>query len=98
LILVSKYGAKKRSAEFSAEKYFAAFLKLTEDLIEREHSPIDRMSTNCYSIRTFERFLYFFGLVNIDKASMWNQYEEVKKTDLFDRLIYCSPIADFFNN
>ncbi|HHN48781.1 MAG TPA: hypothetical protein ENN08_07655 [Bacteroidales bacterium] len=98
LILVNKYGAKKRSVKFYAEKYFDAFPKLLEGLNEREYTPIDRLATGCYSLRTFNRFLYFFGLVRIDEAKSWEDYNEVQKTELFDRLIHCNLKTDFSNN
>ncbi len=98
LILISKYGAKKRSVKFYADKYFAAFPKLLEELNEREYTPIDRLATNCYSLRTFNRFLYFFGLVRIDEAKSWEDYDEVQKTELFDRLIHCNPKTNLYDN
>jgi len=98
LILISKYGAKKRSVKFYADKYFAAFPKLLEEIKEREYTPIDRMATRCYSLRTFNRFLYFFGLVSIDETKMWEDHDDVQKTELFDRLIHCTPKTDFSNN
>ncbi len=91
LILLSKYGHKKQLDSFYAKKYFEAFPLLLES-INPNYGTLDVYASNCYSIRTFERFLYYFGLIKIDVEK--NGYESINyitKTDLFDRLINCLP-------
>lgn len=91
LILLSKYGQEKRLNSFYAEKYFKAFPRLL-DSVEPDYDTLERYSTNCYSIRTFDRFLDYFGLVNIDKQGIgFDSKTYITKTDLFDRLIKCTP-------
>lgn len=91
LILLSKYGQIKRPDSFYAEKYFMAFPKLLDSL-EPTYGTLERYSTKCYSIRTFERFLDYFGLVTIEEEKKgFDSIRYITKTDLYDRLIKCTP-------
>lgn len=91
LILLSKYGQEKRLDSFYAEKYFKAFPRLL-DSVEPDYGTLDRYSTNCYSVRTFERFLDYFGLVNVDEQGKGlDSIKYITKTDLYDKLIKCTP-------
>ncbi|MDF1550164.1 MAG: hypothetical protein P1P88_20225 [Bacteroidales bacterium] len=91
LILLSKYGQIKRLDSFYAEKYFMAFPKLLDSL-EPTYGTLERYSTKCYSIRTFERFLDYFGLVTIEEEKKgFDSIIYITKTDLYDRLIKCTP-------
>lgn len=91
LILLSKYGQEKRLDSFYAEKYFKAFPRLL-DSVRPGYGTLERYSTNCYSDRTFERFLDFFGLINMDKQGKGIDSKiYITKADLFDRLIKCTP-------
>jgi hypothetical protein len=57
-----------------------------------EYSTLEKYSTRCYSIRSFERFLDFFGLIKIDAESKeFDSKKYIIKTDLFDKLIKCTP-------
>ncbi|MDD4156585.1 MAG: hypothetical protein PHY08_08450 [Candidatus Cloacimonetes bacterium] len=90
LILLAKYGNEKRLNSFYAEKYFKAFPQLL-DSVEPIYGTLETYSTNCYSVRTFDRFLEYFGLVNIEKKDKWfDSKSYITKTDLFDRLIKCT--------
>lgn len=92
LILLNKYGSKKHLDKFYAEKYFKAF----PDLIKSEppsnfETPKER-SISCYSLRTFDRFLDYFGLIKIETIGVnWNPDKYITKTDLFDKLIKVRP-------
>jgi len=91
LILLSKYGQKKRLDSFYAEKYLNAYPQLL-DSIEPDFGTLESYSSRCYSTRTFERFLDYFGLIKIDLEGSWiDSIRHMKKTDLFDRLIKCTP-------
>ena len=91
LILLSKYGQIKRLDSFYAEKYFIAYPKLLDSL-EPTYGTLERYSTMCYSIRTFERFLDYFGLITIEEERQgFDSIKYITKTDLFDRLINVRP-------
>ena len=92
LILLHLYGQTKRQDTFYAEKYFNAF----PDLVDSEHpsdfyNPTER-ARRCYSLRTFDRFLDYFGLVQIEEVGeKWKPDKFITKTDLFDKLIKVRP-------
>ncbi len=89
LILLSKYGDKKRLDNFYADKYINAF----PDLILQAPLPdfgyrLD--AERCYSTRSFDRFLKLFGLVEIEQER-WDSPKHVWKTELFDKLFKILP-------
>ncbi len=75
---------------FYADKYFMAYPELKTDLPPTRYGYFFNDSENCYSLRTFERFMNFFGLVNIDRKK-WDTPIYISKTGLFDRIIKCRP-------
>lgn len=91
LILLSKYGNKKRIADFYSNKYLKAFPKLINESLDPTFGTIDSRAAKCYSLRTFDRFLDYFGLINIEKEKHWDADEYITKTKLYDKLIKCTP-------
>ena len=91
LILLSNYGQEMRLDSFYADKYFKAYPRLL-DSVEPNYGTLERYSTNCYSIRTFDRFLDYFGLINIEKeGNGLDSIKYISKTDIYDRLIKSTP-------
>ncbi len=91
LILLSKYGKEKRLDSFYAERYFKAYPQLLES-VEPVYGTLEKYTTNCYSVRTFERFLDYFGLINIEEEGKGlDSIRYISKTDIYDRLIKCTP-------
>lgn len=91
LILLSKYGDKNRLDSFYSEKYFKAFPQLL-DSIEPTYGTLESYSTRCYSLRTFDRFLDFFGLINIEQErNGLDTIKHISKSKIFDKLIKCTP-------
>ncbi len=77
IYLLKKYGDKEQDKEFYAKKYFKAFPQIGD--IE------ENFNMSAYASRTFDRFLRYFGLVEIiGKRRMEYNY---KKTKLFDKYI-----------
>jgi hypothetical protein len=87
LILLRKYGNKKRLDRFYSDKYFDAFPLLFMDVAVNPYSESYSENHHCYSIRTFDRFLHNFGLIEIEQEKKWNSEKFIRKTDMFDRLI-----------
>jgi hypothetical protein len=82
LILLSNYGYEKRLDEFYSDRYFKAL----PDLLDKDRPDL------CYSLRTFDRFLDYFGLIDIEnEGSVLNKKKYVSKTLLFDKFIECTP-------
>jgi len=80
LILLDKYGKEYRSPEFYAEKYLKAFdFKSKNSELEFVDNP-----KTTYTIRTFERFLDYFGFTEYNKDE---KNPKVKKTKIFNELI-----------
>ncbi|MBZ0242899.1 MAG: hypothetical protein K8F24_06780, partial [Bacteroidales bacterium] len=91
LILLSKYGHKKRLDSFYAGKYFKAFPQFLDSL-EPNYGTLESYSADCYAIRTFDRFLDYLGLIKIEEVGKrFDRVKYVTKTDLFDRLIKVCP-------
>lgn len=99
LILLCKYGNVERLDRYYADKYFRAFPILLET-VRTTYGTLQDYCFNCYSLRTFERFLYHFGLVEIKKErqKLFQKEIYIKKTPLFDRLISLVPHKEFKSN
>lgn len=91
LILLRKYGDKKQIDKFYSQKYFKAFPYLIDNSPPTKFGHELEISDNCYSIRTFDRFLDYFGLIKIEKDKKWDADKYITKTELFDKLIECTP-------
>jgi hypothetical protein len=87
LILLHKYGDAKRLDGFYADKYFTAFPDLLAPLPPEGYK---NEYAGCYTLRTFERFLNYFGVIEYEKSRMRID-NKVQKTALFDRLIKITP-------
>ena len=79
LILIEKYGVSFKQVDFYSKKYLKAF----EFDTKSEFDFIDNPNRS-YPIRTFERFLEYFGLIEFDIDND-NKMRKVKKTRLFDK-------------
>ena len=91
LILVSKYGNQKRSYRFFADKYFKAFPDLLKN-DDLNYFPTEKSSAQCYSLRTFERYMLYFGLIEIEQTKYPEQEIYILKSPLFDRVIEIVPL------
>ena len=58
---LSKYGSKRRKDRFYADKYFEALPQLINTTNIPRYGTIQDEAARCYSVRTFDRFLDFFG-------------------------------------
>ena len=92
LILLSNFGSTKRLDRFYADKYFKAFPDLIKDESQSKLFKGERRADSCYSVRTFERFLDYFGLIRIERTSKsWDADTYILKTKLFSKLIHVRP-------
>lgn len=91
MILLSRYGKQKRPDSFYAKKYFTAFPMLLEGF-EDSYSTLEKKSTRCYSLRTFKRFLQYFGFIEINREVIGPEdITFISTTPLFDQFIACTP-------
>jgi hypothetical protein len=91
LILISKYGSIKRLDSFYSSKYFSTFPMLIKQIEPSRFDSNEVMASKCYSLRTFDRFLDYFGLIKIESENKWNSEKFIVKTELFDKLIKVRP-------
>ena len=89
LVLLSKYGKQKRFDEFYAKKYFKAFPQLVDNAEPPNYGTIEEELERYYSLRTFERFLIYFGLIKIEPPAKFLGNSKITKTDLYDKFIQC---------
>ena len=83
MYLLSKYGDKKRSSDFYAEKYFKAFPMLPV-LTARFPNP----NESCFEVRVFSRGLYLFGLVDkiVTKSEGYIRDYKYSRSNAFDNI------------
>jgi hypothetical protein len=92
LILLHKYGNKKRIDTFYAEKYFLAFPDIMVYPNFKTIKSPEHHSYSCYSLRTFTRFLNYFGLTKTENVEdRLDSDQLITKSDLFDKLIKVRP-------
>jgi hypothetical protein len=88
IYLLEKYGKEFQSDSFYAEKYLKALPNLvnqfeTDGLRTQREKFID-----CYGIRTFERFLEWFGLVETksETKKKWSEELHIKPTEILTKV------------
>lgn len=91
LILLSKYGKDKRLDTFYADKYFKAYPQLINKSLTPRFGTVEHYASRCYSLRTFDRFLDYFGLIKIEQDKEWDADKYISKTEIYDKLIKCTP-------
>lgn len=91
LILLHKYGTEKQTDKFYSEIYFRAYPMLIENTPNPSYTTIEDYVGHCYSIRTFDRFLDFFGLIKIEKEKGMDTEKFIVKTEVFDKLLGFLP-------
>ena len=81
--LLFQFGSQPQAAQFYADKYLKAFPMFLQYLPQDHISTPQRDFTSCYSIRTFDRFLEWFGFVDIEKqkSTLHSGKSIIKRTD-----------------
>lgn len=90
LILLAKYGKNFNQTTFYSEKYLKAFPRIIDSFKESYTSP-SRQMNNCYAFRSFNKFLNFFNLTELEKSPTWTEPDRVKKSVIFDRIFRIVP-------
>lgn len=92
LVLLSKFGATKHQDLFYADKYFTAFPELLANETPSQFKTARENASVCYSLRTFERFLNYLGVIKIEtEGDKYFPDIFITKSELFDKLIQVSP-------
>jgi hypothetical protein len=88
MYLVKKYGDSANEVEFYADKFAAAFPFVIRSFSGRRMRTPEEEFLLCYSLRTFERFLLRFGLVDVTREKDEERDRRwITKSDLFDKII-----------
>jgi hypothetical protein len=86
LFLLHKYGRELRKSDFYASLFIKAFPMVLNEFKNRPYSSPESGFTNCYVLRTFQRGLYWFGLVEVTSIPIpatLRKRSEVTATPLF---------------
>jgi len=87
ILLLHKFGDQAKTVEFYSEKYLAMFPRFIL-LFDSDFSTPESEFANCYGIRSFERFLLWFGFVTVEKSGKYSDIEKDKylASDLIEKL------------
>lgn len=89
MYLLNYYGKEPRLVSFYAEKYMKVF-PLFIDLFPPDHyTTSENKLARCYHIRVFDRFLVWFGLLDIDereKGFIDGNLNHYKQSDIFPQV------------
>lgn len=88
MAMFAHFGGEARSHQFYAERYMKAFPAFLTHTTGQTREPIALNDfLNCYAIRTFERFAYWFGLMErISEDNFWSlEGSTSKKTEILER-------------
>jgi hypothetical protein len=77
LFLLLKYGLESRSVQFYADKYLKAFPKILDNFPEDTVFTKQRQFNNSFSLRTFNRFLFWFNCIEITEKKSYNPSKEM---------------------
>ena len=86
LILLEKYGDVYHTNNFYSEKYLKAFPFFKEE-VKPSYWTIEEEINSCYSLRTFERFLFYFNFIEFKNKKRRLESYEIKKTKVLDEII-----------
>jgi hypothetical protein len=89
LFLISKYGDIEQHDSFYSEKYLKAFPKLSLDFKTGYFNDnVNRHFHDCYSYRTFDRFLEYFNMIDSRTEGKFftDKKKFIKKTAFFNEI------------
>jgi len=89
-ILLDKYGDTANTYLFYAKKYLRAYPCLMEGYLEPSAGTLEEYFTICYCLRTFDRFLLYWGFIQYLPKKQ-NEPVCIVKTPLLNELILCKP-------
>jgi hypothetical protein len=79
VFMLTKFGDQANSTDFYSEKYLKAFPNFIT-FFKPSYSTPERQCAHCYSTRTFDRFLLWFGFVTVEKKKHYLDLEPDKFT------------------
>jgi len=87
IYMLNKYGDQPKLIDFYADKYLKAFPNLIS-FFGTDYSTPQRQFIHCYGVRTFDRFLLWFGFVTVEKQKVYLELDTAKftRTNLIKQL------------
>lgn len=87
IFIVDRFGDQPHLADFYAEKFAKAFPLIIDEFENSYYTPL-RQFSRCYGIRFLYRFLYWLGMVNINRKGKWLDLDKdtIAKSDLLGQL------------
>jgi hypothetical protein len=84
IYLLNKFGNTERTKQFYADMYLKAFPKFIEEFPVKGFSTPQRDFTNCYTLRSFDRFAEWFGFAEdlTNKHTDCNDHIVLRKESL----------------
>jgi hypothetical protein len=85
--MLNKFGDQANTTDFYAEKYLKAFPNFIT-FFKPSYSTPERQCAHCYGIRTFDRFLLWFGFVTVERQKHYLNLETDKftRTDIVNKI------------
>lgn len=88
MYLMDRFGDKLLPSEFYSSAYLKAIPDLIDHFADEVYTSAESQFHDCYTLRTFERFLDWFGLVQIEKNPDGRTKPDFKlmRSALFDQI------------
>lgn len=88
IYLLEKYGQDFKNESFYAEKYLKAIPDFLKEFENDGFRTPKKQYLSCYSVRTFERFLEWFGIVEVDRkdTTKWASDLNIKATNILTKI------------
>jgi hypothetical protein len=89
IFLLYKFGNTSMTKQFYADMYLKAFPKFLDEFPQREFGTPQRDYTNCYTIRSFDRFAEWFGFAeDLTKNEKDRNGNFVVKTEILEKIFH----------
>ncbi len=94
IYLVHLYGDQPRSFSFYGDKYLTAFPHFRHYFTD-SYAPVEYQAIQCYLVRTFRRFMEWFGFVTTGprRLGLQNDKDPMTATELGTRLFQINTIS-----
>lgn len=88
IYLLKKYGNEFQGESYYAQKYLKALPEFLNEFETNGYRPQMEQFANCYGVRTFQRFLEWFGIVETDRkiGKKWNEELNIKATKILTKV------------
>ncbi len=88
IYLLGKFGNNYQQESFYSEKYLKAFPYFLNEFEPDGFGPPKKQFTSCYGVRSFERFLEWFGIVETDRGDKkyWDRELNIKATNILTEI------------